>query len=358
MKIFSKKKKQNGRRVIYLCGQKVFSYKRKQKEQPLPQIQTYMPHPEYGKIYFPLYNAGVPIRNFTPDIYNAWGRKMDVFFIRDIHTAHNPYSEQSQYFLWDRYNIGLDTHFYTHATVKETMGNPKRKFAMFIEPPSITPQDYEIFINNPELAREFDGIFTFDSKLLDRLPNAKFYPVAAKIWYGHPFYGGKPEETGYMKKTKNVSIIASNKKITEFHLLRQAFARKCKELNLADTFGRFEGGSGVFFKDISDPLEKYRYHIVIENGQFDYYFSEKIINCFASHTIPIYLGARKIHEFFNPDGIIVIDKADLDRLEDVLKQCTPAEYERRLPAVIDNYNRVFQFKNMENWLYEHYFLKK
>ena len=105
-------------------------------------------------------------------------------------------------------------------------------------------------------------------------------------------------------------------------------------------------------------MTEYRFSFAIENSQTDYYFTEKITNCFAAQTIPIYLGAGRINEFFNTDGIILITEKELENIEDVLKQCTEREYERRLPAVIDNYHRVWQYKNAYDWLYEHYFLEE
>ncbi len=93
------------------------------------------------------------------------------------------------------------------------------------------------------------------------------------------------------------------------------------------------------------PFEEYRFTIAIENLVSPFYFTEKILNCFAAQTIPIYIGATEIGRFFNLDGIIPIRVEDLDRLEEILAQCTPEEYERRLPAVLDNYRRVQIFMN-------------
>lgn len=69
------------------------------------------------------------------------------------------------------------------------------------------------------------------------------------------------------------------------------------------------------------------------------------MNCFAAQTIPIYIGATEAGKFFNPDGIIQMRVEDFDRLEEILAKCTPEEYERRLPAVLDNYRRVQIFIN-------------
>ena len=62
-------------------------------------------HSLYGKIYNPIYILNVPYVSQYPNFYNSDGNKMELFFLRDIHTAHRPYSG-SKYFEWDRYNIG------------------------------------------------------------------------------------------------------------------------------------------------------------------------------------------------------------------------------------------------------------
>ena len=96
------------------------------------------------------------------------------------------------------------------------------------------------------------------------------------------------------------------------------------------------------------PFEFYRYSVVVENYIAPFYFTEKIMNCFAAETIPIYLGATQIDKFFNPDGIIKISVEDCDNIEEILKKCTVEEYERRLPAVIDNFRRTQQYIKY-NW---------
>ena len=103
---------------------------------------------------------------------------------------------------------------------------------------------------------------------------------------------------------------------------------------------------------MTEPLRDYRYNICIENAQEAYLFTEIIICAFANQTIPIYLGATKIGDFFNTDGIIQIDtKSDIKK---VLKECTKEEYERRLPAILDNYERVKKFTKPFDYLYENY----
>ena len=76
--------------------------------------------PAYGTdIYFPYYDRKVKFTKSKPNIYNQDGQKMDAWFIRDVHFCHNPYMLNSKYFLWDRFNIGLDTHFYSFLKIKD-----------------------------------------------------------------------------------------------------------------------------------------------------------------------------------------------------------------------------------------------
>ena len=144
----------------------------------------------------------------------------------------------------------------------------------------------------------------------------------------------------YQHKTKNISMLCSQLEWLPMHRVRKKLAFKCKNESLADTYGQFDGGPRV---EIELPFEKYRYSIAVENGIEPFYFTEKIMNCFAAQTIPIYLGATDIGEFFNLDGIIQIELEDCEHIEKILKRCTPEEYERRLPAVIDNFNRAMKY---------------
>lgn len=328
---------------------------KKFKPHQFEDAKKYLINKEYGKIYFPAYNLNFKISNKIPDIYNKDGQKMDMFFIRDIHSANSPYGFSSKYFMWDRYNIGLDTHFYTHNSMLESMGKPVNKYGLMIESKSIVPNDYLIFDKNKGLEKDFDAIFTYDEKLLNQLDNAKFLPICAQTWYDKEFGGGFLSSEAYKAKTKNISIVSSNKRMCHLHDLRIELAIKCKKNNLADTFGTFDNRKP---SKIADSLADYRYSIVIENDVTDYFFTEKITNCFVSMTIPIYIGARKIDEYFNSDGIIKISEADFDNIDKVLSKCTKDEYENRLEAVKDNYKRALRYCNMDDYLYETYFMNK
>jgi hypothetical protein len=303
----------------------------------------------YGKIYFPTYNLECRLSDKEPEIYNKDGQKMETFFIRDSHFAHNPCGT-SKYFTWDRYNIGLDTHFYTHNAMLQTMGSPTKKYGMLVESEAIVPEDYKIFDMNKGLDKDFDLIFTYSDKILDKYDNARFYPACASPWYGRSIGGGIMSKTAYEDKTRNISMLSSNKSMCKLHDFRVSLANKLKKSALVDTYGSF--GGGLFLKDVSTTLANYRYSIVIENFISPYYFTERITNCFTAMTIPIYLGSSKIGQFFNEDGIIQINMEDFDKIDEILKQCSPKDYAERLLAILDNYNRVQEYLNIEDKLYK------
>ena len=266
------------------------------------------------RTYKPLYNYFKPLSSEIPIVYNQEGHPYDFYFLRDIHNAHAPYKHTGKYFIWDRYNWGLKTHFYTHKAMLQTMGVPDRRFGMLVESRSIVPQDYKIFKKKKGLEREFDKIFSFDDEILNDVVNACFYPAGAEVRYGKEQICFRPE-TSYERKEKGISFLSSNKTMCDMHKKRIALAKYCHVNQLADIYGQVSGGGYVA---LENPLEKYRCSFAIENNQTDYYFTEKITNCFAAQTIPIYLGASKIRDFFNEDGIIFITEKDFANIEKVL----------------------------------------
>ena len=300
-------------------------------------------HAKYGKIYYPNYNLDFEFRDGDLDIYNKNGEKLETFFIRDNMYAHIP-TFRSRYFIFDRYNFGLKTHFYSHNHIMETMGRPDRKYALLMESEAIMRSAHNLFFKHKGLNKDFDLIFTHSARILDSFDNARFVPFCASIWQ-------REEVTGdtYLHKTKNISILSSDKLMCPLHKFRYDLAYKCKNEHLADTFGTFDGGPLI---NLSDTLKDYRYSICIENEVQPYFFTERLLTAFAFHTVPIYLGATEIDKFFNPDGIIKITTKD--DINEVLKQCSKEDYENRLPAIKDNYNRVLEYGSLLDYMYEKY----
>ena len=117
-------------------------------------------HRYYGYYYMPDYNHKAPFEEGDSNLYNEFGEKLEVFFIRDKHYRTHPYRD-SRYFMWDRYNFGLKTHFYSHESMLEIEGNPDRRYGFLTESPAIVPKSYKLFDKFKGLEKDFELIFSY-----------------------------------------------------------------------------------------------------------------------------------------------------------------------------------------------------
>ncbi len=211
--------------------------------------------------------------------------------------------------------------------------------ALLIEPRSLQ-YTYE-WMEQRKHWRQFKYIFTHDSRLLESCPNAK------RILWGRVY------DTNDIPKTKMVSMVSSDKEYCWLHKARKITARELYDNPDVDILGTIDGGDWKSTREIYAP---YRFSVAFENYIDDYWFTEKICNCFANKTIPIYFGAKKITDFFNKDGIIrVPHHEDIPAVIDTLKwQGFERQYELRRAAIEDNFERVKKFADFETWFFNEY----
>jgi hypothetical protein len=77
------------------------------------------------------------------------------------------------------------------------------------------------------------------------------------------------------------------------------------------------------------------FHIAIENVRKNNWFTEKLIDCFVTKTLPIYWGAPNIGEYFNINGILVCNNVD-----DIIREANNISmeiYNSKLDAIEENY---------------------
>lgn len=204
---------------------------------------------------------------------------------------------------------------------------PGNNIALLLEPRSMIGPAYD-WVEEHE--SYFRYIFTHDSKLL-RLPQARMLNWA-DVWL-----------TTDSEKTKDISLVTSPKNWCPLHNER---------LKLYERFKR-TGGVDVFYGDWNNPsipnikpedyLEHYKFSIIVENDIDEYWYTEKLLNCFATKTVPIYTGATKIGEIFNPDGIIQVPYTDMIP-RTVIQLRLDEEYNKRKTAIEDNFKRVEPWK--------------
>lgn len=227
-------------------------------------------------------------------------------------------------------------------------------YGILTEPRCVKPQLYTILYHNSlELKRRVKKVFTSDEELLKS-------PMFELL----PFLGGsfiRPEDTNIHKKNKMLSIVVSEKRYAEGHKLRHAIV--AEEGYCMDTYGPdytslytypevSRGNTKEYYNYVTGGLDRvfknYRYSIAIENQKSKHFFSEKIVNCFATGTIPIYWGAETIADYFNPEGIITFDT--LDDLKNILFNLSEEQYLSMKPAIEDNFARHFEYISFDDYL--------
>lgn len=156
------------------------------------------------------------------------------------------------------------------------------------------------------------------------------------------------EDRQIFQKNKLVSLIASPKTTTIGHQIRHILAEKWKDK--VDLYGGVFGSERFGYEkkpwgDKSKALNDYMFSIVIENDKYPTYFTEKLTDCFATGTIPVYWGTPDIGNYFNIDGIIVLN-SHFDP-----SQLTAELYYSKMDAIKHNFDRVNKLENADDILY-------
>lgn len=261
---------------------------------------------------------------------------MNHVHIRDLNFFSEKHPERPcEWFewVWDRNPQDNYLTVFTDRFLPEALKNgSEHKVAVLFEPVVVDPQMYQFVERNHDV---FDFVCTFDERLAGT-ENFVYYPYGT-TWI-HERY------RGVYTKMKNLSMVASDKRFTHGQRLRHVVADRFKD--------QIDGLFGRGYKPIQnkvDGLAYYRYSIAIENCAVDSYFSEKLMDCFLTGTVPIYWGFPKAAEFFDPEGMIVFKSPeDLDGVIDTIGE---EDYERRLPAVKRNFERAQKYISFERHLW-------
>jgi hypothetical protein len=147
-----------------------------------------------------------------------------------------------------------------------------------------------------------------------------------------------------VKKTKTMSVVISDKTTTKGHRKRLEFVRRL-EKQFGNEIDVFISGK-VVLEDKKDAIEKYRYHIAIENSVCNDYWTEKLADAYLELTYPIYYGCPNLESYFPRESFTSIDvnnfEASARTIGSLLKNDV---YDERLRAlrvakelVLDKYN--------------------
>jgi len=110
-------------------------------------------------------------------------------------------------------------------------------------------------------------------------------------------------------------------------------------------------GNGYnFIENKIDVLKDYMFCIVIENQKMDYLFTEKIIDCFITGTIPIYWGCPSINKFFNKEGFFTFNT--IDELKKILSEINEEVYQNKIQHIKENFELSKKYRVSDNLIFE------
>ena len=212
----------------------------------------------------------------------------------------------------------------------------KNKFLWICESRGIVQPQIKYFLQNIDKFKEiYKKIFVHDYDLLSFGDNIEYCPPAANCTW--------VKNRGIHKKTKLVSMVSSGKQMCEGHFFRNNKMKEYQSMNLPiDYYGRKFNP----FNKKEDVLNDYYFSITIENEKYSNYYTEKLMDCFACGTIPIYYGTPQLNTMFNMDGIILLhDKFDINIL-------TPEYYYSKMDAIKDNYEKCLNHQTADDYIFE------
>ena len=250
--------------------------------------------------------------------------------LTDGNKGYSVHGKESKYIEW--VSDGGDATFYIDNTINDGINDKRKgpKYLWLLESKYIKQGLVESIILNQEMVEDtYESIFTHDQRLLSLGDKYKWCP-AQGFWIKDP---------KIYEKSKMISMISSNKAMCEGHKLRLDWVERIGDQ--VDLYGRG-------FNEIADKEEglcDYMFSIAIENGQYETYFTEKLLDCFATGTIPVYLGAPDIGKHFNMDGVILLSE-EFDISEEI--------YYNKMSAIEDNLERAKKMEVLEDFIWENY----
>lgn len=222
-------------------------------------------------------------------------------------------------------------------------------YGWIVESFEIVPDLIEFIQKNKEqIFTKLKGIFTCSDELCSqdsrfiKVPPGSNLPWTADV------------DCKIYDKSKNVSMLSSSKNYAKGHKIRWNIATALK--GRIDIFGGVVNSkvvgvdTGLHHKSKLEALKDYRFSVTIENDDHSGYYTEKITDCFATGTIPIYWGDPSIGKIFDSKGIITIDDpSDIYWIPNMTEQ----DYFDRMNSIKKNFEIVMNLQMGDEGIWEY-----
>ena len=208
---------------------------------------------------------------------------------------------------------------------------PKEKCILFLwEPPTVLNRMYK-----QEFLDQFSRVYTWNDDLVDNKTFFKFnYPRLLPMLEDLPSFEKKKFCTMVIGKHKSKhpnQLYTAREKIISFF--------ETKPEKEFDFYGRGWDKTHSSYRGAVenklDTIKNYRFSICFENmHDVKGYITEKIFDCFAAGSIPVYWGASNIEEYIPKECFIDFRKfASFEELYQFLKSMKKETYETYLKGI-------------------------
>lgn len=221
-----------------------------------------------------------------------------------------------------------------------------------VEPDAVFEHLYRISISDYLLqnAHKYNLIVTQNEKVLQRIPQSRKY-VQGTTWIPENVYNN----IDLLKKKFCISSVTGKKAFCIGHRFRHALWNLQTKIQVPCVFFRsMHGCPKEPFNTKGCPtlnttkeelFLNFQQSIVIENSQQKNYFTEKLLDCLITKTIPIYWGCPNIDDFFETDGWIILTDANANIAIQKINEIQEFSYEKYLATVEENQKKCFQYIN-------------
>jgi hypothetical protein len=229
---------------------------------------------------------------------------------------------------WQREIADYDVGIYTDKfCFNQPIDNTKQNYAWIIEPPIINGDNYNNIIKNYE---KFKYVFSYYRNIETKINNFKFIPHGG-TWL-------RQSELEIYPKTQLISFLFSDKQWNGYHRQRHRIYDMLKTNTNISFFG---SGCNNRIPYKIEAHKDFYFSIVVENSEEEDYFTEKLLDCLLTGTIPIYLGCPTIEKYFNTTSILRFK--DPEQLPEILSTLTPELYLSMLDSVKENFEKAKQY---------------
>jgi hypothetical protein len=237
-----------------------------------------------------------------------------------------------------------------YIDTKDYIADSKLQIYLQMEPEAIYPiREYLL-----ENYKRYNTILTFDKEVLSKCENAVKFTFYTITWLDEEDY----KNIDISKKTYKISCLVGFKQMAPGHTVRLilyfqqmillnypfTFYRSCVPPHLPEILTNpFLGSKEINAK--RDLFMTYQFHLAIENSKQENYFTEKLIDCLITKTIPIYYGCPNIQEYFDTSGWILLETGEPS---EVIQKCSvlhESYYINYIETIEKNYKLALYYKD-------------